>query len=66
MPESLFRKVTVLYHAILLKEKSQIEVFSDKVCNIFKIAFLQNTSRRNSLEYFTNKRVEIPLKKEKK
>ena len=51
MPESLFNKVTGLYLTILLKEKTLIHVFSDQLCEIFKIHFLQSISRRLLLFY---------------
>ena len=41
--ESLFNKVTGLYIATLLKEKTQVQVFSDEFCEIFKNTFLRNT-----------------------
>ena len=44
--ESLFNKVTDLYPATLLKEKTPIQVFSDEFCKIHEVPFLQNTSRR--------------------
>ena len=36
VPESLFNKVTGLYHATLLKEKTTIQVISDELCDILK------------------------------
>ena len=38
--ESLFNKVTGLYPAILLKENTPIQVFSDEFSEIFKTSFL--------------------------
>ena len=40
MPEFLFNKVTGLYPATLLKEKSPTEAFSDEFCEIFETPFL--------------------------
>ena len=44
--ESHFNKITGLYLAISLKERTPIQVFLDEFCKILKKPFLQNTSRR--------------------
>ena len=44
--ESLFNKVTGLYPANLLKQKTELQVFSDELCKIFINAFLWKTSWR--------------------
>ena len=43
--EYLFNKVTGVYPATSLKEKTPIQVFSDEFCKIHKIPFLQNIFR---------------------
>ena len=40
-----FNKVTGLYPATSLKERTPTQVFSDEFCEILKTPFLQNTSR---------------------
>ena len=62
----LFNKVTCLYPATFLKEKSPIPVFSDEFCEILKTTFLQNTTGHcfcYTEKYFINKIVENPLGK---
>ena len=68
--ESHFNKVTGLYPATSLKERTPTQVFSDEFCEILKTLFLQNTSRRLVLFYgeknFIKKIVKNPLRKGKK
>ena len=68
--EPHFNKVTGLYPAILLKERTPTQVFSGQFCKTLKTPFLQNTSRWLLLfyekKYFTNKIVKNPLRKGKK
>ena len=52
--ESHFNKVTGLYPANSLKERTPTRVFSDEFCQILKTPFLQNTSRRLLLFYGKN------------
>ena len=52
--ESHFNKVTGLYPATSLKERTPTQVFSDEFCEILKAPFLQNTSRRLLLFYGKN------------
>ena len=67
MLESHFNKVTGLYPAVSLKERTPIQVFSGEFCEILKTPFLQNTSRRLLLfYYFINKIVKDPRRKRKK
>ena len=51
VPESLFNKVIAFYTATSLKERTPIQVLSDKFCEILKTPFLQKTSRRLILFY---------------
>ena len=46
VPESLFNKVTSLYPATSLDERTPTQVLSDEFCEILKKTFLQNTFRR--------------------
>ena len=66
--ESRFNKVTGLYPANSLKERTPNRVFSDEFCELLKTTFLQNTSRRLLLfygkKYFINKIVKNSLRKE--
>ena len=68
--ESHFNKVTGLYPANSLKERTPNRVFSDEFCELLKTTFLQNTSRRLLLfygkKYFINIIVKNPLRKGKK
>ena len=52
--ESHFNKVTGLYPATSLKERTPTQVFSGEFCEILKTPFLQNTSRRLLLFYGKN------------
>ena len=52
--EPHFNKVTGLYPAISLKERTPTEVFSGEFCQILKTPFLQNTSSRPLLLYRKN------------
>ena len=52
--ESHFNKVTGLYPANSLKERTPTQVISDEFCEILKAPFLQNTSRRLLLFYGKN------------
>ena len=51
VPKSHFNKATGLYPATSLNKKTSTQVFSDKICQILKTPFLQNTSRRLLLFY---------------
>ena len=55
MTESLFNKVTVLYPATSLKERTPTQMFSHEFCEILKTPFFQNTSRRLLLFYENRK-----------
>ena len=65
--ESHFNKVTGLYPATSLKERTPTQVFSGEFCEILKTPILQNTSRRLLLLYGKkfqiNKIVKNPLRK---
>ena len=50
VPETLFNEVTGLYPAVLLKEKTPIQVFSGEFCKIHKTPFLQNTFKASVLQ----------------
>ena len=64
---SHFNKITGLYPAVSLRERTPIQVFSGEFCKILKTPFLQNTSRRLLLfYYFISKIVKDPLRKGKK
>ena len=67
MLESHFNKVTGLYPATSLKERTPTQVFSSEFCEIHKTTFLQNTSRRLLLFYrkkhFINKIARNSLRK---
>ena len=52
--EPHFRKVTGLYSATSLKERTPTEMFSGEFCEVLKTTFLQNTSRRLLLFYGKN------------
>ena len=68
--ESHFNKVTGLYAATSLKERTPTQVFSVEFCESLKTSFLQSTSRPLLLFYrkksFINKIVKNPLRKGKK
>ena len=68
MSESLFNKVTDLYPATLLKEKTPMQVFSDEFCKIHEIRFYRTPPGDffYTKIYFTTKIVKSPLEKEKK
>ena len=57
--ESHFNKVTGIYPATLLKERTSTQMFSGEFCNILKTPFLQNQN-------FINKIVKSPLRNRKK
>ena len=61
--ESLFNKVTVLYPATSLKERTPTQMFSHEFCEILKTPFFQNTSRR--LLLFCENRKEHSEKRKK-
>ena len=67
MLESHFNKVTGLYSATSLKERTPTQVFSGEFCKVNKTPILQNTSKRVLLfygkKYFINEIVKNPLKK---
>ena len=48
---SLLNKVTGLYPATSLKDRTPTQVFYNEFCEILKTPFLQNTSRRLRLFY---------------
>ena len=66
--ESLFNKVTGLYLATSVKERTPTLVFSDQFCEIHKTPFLTEHLQATAFaeKYFTNKIVKNPLRKEKK
>ena len=52
MPEYIFNKVTGLYPATSLKERTPTQVFSDEFCEIFMTEHLKTTAsvlRKNIL-----------------
>ena len=66
--ESLFNKVTGLYLATSVKERTPTQVFSDQFYEIHKTPFLTEHLQATAFaeKYFTNKIVKNPLRKEKK
>ena len=68
--ESHFNKVTGLYPATSLKERTPTQVFSGEFCEILKTSFLQKhlqaTTSVLRKKYFINKIVKNPLRKGKK
>ena len=69
MSESLFDKITGLYPATSLKERTPTQVFSDEFREILKTPFYRTPSSDyfcSAEIYFANKIVKNPLRKEKK
>ena len=70
MPESLFNKVTGLYPAASLTEKTPIQVFSDEFCEVLEDTFFDRTRPCHwfcsTEKYFTNKIVKNLLRKKRK
>ena len=63
MLDSHFNKVTGLYPAISMKERTPTQMFSGEFCEIIKTPFLPSLPRK---KYFINKIVKNPLRKGKK
>ena len=70
VPESLFNKLTGLYSATSLKDRTPSQMLSDGFCEILKTRFFYRTLPHDCFcsteKYFTNKIVKNPLRKEKK
>ena len=69
MLEYHFNKVAGLYPAVSLKERTSTQVFSGEFCEILKTFFTEHLHATTSVlrkEYFINKIVKNPLRKEKK
>ena len=69
MLESHINKVTGLYTAILLKERTLTQVFSGEFCEILKTFFTEHLQVTTSVlrkKYFINKIVKNPLREGEK
>ena len=70
VPESLFNKLTGLYSATSLKDRTPSQMLSDGFCEILKTRFFYRTLPHDCFcsteKYFTNKIVKNPLRKKKK